>query len=88
MKEKPVTTGLHIGEKLKALRTGRGKTVEELARDAGMDPVVVSQIEKGVTTPPVGTLMRAVSPIPAALPSATTPAAASSSPNNQCATWP
>jgi transcriptional regulator with XRE-family HTH domain len=61
MVAKPVATGLSIGDKLKALRIGQGKTVEELAMDTQMDPVLISQIEKGVTTPPVGTLIKLAS---------------------------
>jgi transcriptional regulator with XRE-family HTH domain len=58
MAEEPVTTGLSIGEKLKTLREKTGKTVDQLADEVKLAAVVISQIERGVTTPPVGTLIK------------------------------
>jgi transcriptional regulator with XRE-family HTH domain len=61
MVEEPVTTGLSIGEKLKTLRESKGKSLEELAGEVKLAAVVISQIERGVTTPPVGTLIKLAS---------------------------
>jgi len=61
MVDEPVTTGLSIGEKLKTLRESKGKTVEELAGEVKLAAVVISQIERGVTTPPVGMLIKLAS---------------------------
>lgn len=58
MADKPVTSGLSIGEKLKVLRTNRETSIEELAQRVDLTPVVISQIERNVTTPPVGTLVK------------------------------
>jgi transcriptional regulator with XRE-family HTH domain len=58
MADGPVTTGLNIGEKLKALRASKGLSVEQLAEQVNLPAVVISQIERGVTTPPVGTLIK------------------------------
>lgn len=58
MADKPVTSGLSIGEKLKVLRTNRETSIEELAERVDLTPVVISQIERNVTTPPVGTLVK------------------------------
>jgi transcriptional regulator with XRE-family HTH domain len=61
MAEMPVATGLSIGEKLEALRNSREMSVQELAQAVRLDTVVISQIERGVTTPPVGTLIKLAS---------------------------
>ena len=61
MVDEPVTTGLSIGEKLKTLRESKGKSTEELADEVKLTAVVISQIERGVTTPPVGTLIKLAS---------------------------
>ncbi|MBN1656536.1 MAG: helix-turn-helix transcriptional regulator [Deltaproteobacteria bacterium] len=58
MSQGPVTGGLSIGEKLKVLRTSRGTSLDELARQVDLTPAVISQIERDVTTPPVGTLVK------------------------------
>ena len=49
MADEPVTTGLSIGDKLKALRSSKSMTIEELADAVKLPTVVVSQIEQGVT---------------------------------------
>jgi transcriptional regulator with XRE-family HTH domain len=50
-----------IGERLRARRERSGKGLRELARDAGVSPSLVSQIELGKSTPSVATLYSMVS---------------------------
>jgi transcriptional regulator with XRE-family HTH domain len=50
-------TAARIGERLAALRAGRGLRVVELARRAGVSPSLVSQIERGQSRPSVTTLV-------------------------------
>jgi mannose-6-phosphate isomerase-like protein (cupin superfamily)/DNA-binding XRE family transcriptional regulator len=40
-----------LGGRIRQLRTARGMSVRELARRAGCSPSLVSQVERGVTTP-------------------------------------
>lgn len=40
-----------IGERIRRIRTARGLSVRELAGRAGCSPSLVSQVERGVTTP-------------------------------------
>jgi len=58
MADESATTGLSIGEKLKALRTSKGESIDDLAQKVRLDSVVISQIERGATIPPVGTLIK------------------------------
>ena len=43
-----------LGGRLREIRTARGMSVRELARRAGCSPSLVSQVERGVTTPSAG----------------------------------
>jgi mannose-6-phosphate isomerase-like protein (cupin superfamily)/DNA-binding XRE family transcriptional regulator len=43
-----------LGERLRQIRTARGISVRELARRAGCSASLVSQVERGVTTPSAG----------------------------------
>lgn len=47
-----------IGERLRSLRLARGLGLRELARDVGITPSMLSQIERGIASPSVGTLFR------------------------------
>ncbi|HUW66252.1 MAG TPA: XRE family transcriptional regulator [Spirochaetia bacterium] len=47
-----------IGEKLRALRTGRGLTLDQLAGLTGVSKPMLSQVERGETNPSVGTLWK------------------------------
>lgn len=47
-----------IGERLRALRTERGMTIQELAAKAGLSVGSISQIERGNSNPSVGTLQK------------------------------
>lgn len=47
-----------IGEKLRALRTGRGLTLDQLAALTGVSKPMLSQVERGETNPTVGTLWK------------------------------
>lgn len=58
MTDESLASGLSIGEKLRALRVSRGKSIDELAQEVNLTSVVISQIERGTTTPPVGTLVK------------------------------
>jgi transcriptional regulator with XRE-family HTH domain len=48
--------GAVLGGKLRAEREKQGVTVREMARRVGVSPSLVSQIERGLVTPSVGTL--------------------------------
>ena len=43
-----------LGGRLRQIRTARGMSVRELARRAGCSASLVSQVERGVTTPSAG----------------------------------
>ena len=43
-----------LGGRLREIRTARGMSVRELARRAGCSASLVSQVERGVTTPSAG----------------------------------
>jgi transcriptional regulator with XRE-family HTH domain/quercetin dioxygenase-like cupin family protein len=43
--------GTNLGERLRQVRTARGLSVRELARRAGCSASLVSQVERGITTP-------------------------------------
>jgi transcriptional regulator with XRE-family HTH domain len=47
-----------IGDGIRRLRRRRNLTLADLAGDAGLTPSALSQIERGVTDPSVGTLRR------------------------------
>lgn len=47
-----------IGERLRSLRVARRLGVRELARVVGITPSMLSQIERGIVSPSVGTLFR------------------------------
>lgn len=49
---------LQLGEKIRALRTGRGLTVGELASRTGLPEPVLSELEEGVTPPTIGALLK------------------------------
>ena len=46
----------HIGRRLAAYRGQRGMRVAELAREVGVTPSLISQIERGLSRPSVSTL--------------------------------
>lgn len=50
-----------VGERLRAHRTEAGMSLRALARDVGVSPSLISQIEHGKATPSVGTLYAIVS---------------------------
>ena len=50
-----------VGERLRAHRQDRGMSLRALARDVGVSPSLISQIEHGKATPSVGTLYSIVS---------------------------
>jgi len=52
----PHLNGAVIGGKLRAERERQGLTVREMARRVDVSPSLVSQIERGLVTPSVGTL--------------------------------
>jgi transcriptional regulator with XRE-family HTH domain len=52
----PHLNGAVIGRKLRAERERQGLTVREMARRVDVSPSLVSQIERGLVTPSVGTL--------------------------------
>src|ERR1700758_4330331 len=43
-----------LGGRLRQIRTARGMSIRELARRAGCSASLVSQVERGVTTPSAG----------------------------------
>jgi len=47
-----------IGAKIKALRTAKKKTLQEVANDTGFSPALISQIENNNVSPPIATLSR------------------------------
>src|SRR5215813_496037 len=50
-----------VGERLREHRTEAGMSLRALARDVGVSPSLISQIEHGKATPSVGTLYAIVS---------------------------
>lgn len=52
----PALNGAMLGGKLRAERERQGITVREMARRVDVSPSLVSQIERGLVTPSVGTL--------------------------------
>jgi transcriptional regulator with XRE-family HTH domain len=54
----PTTSQLHIGERLRQLRTGRGLSVRTLAAKAGFSPSFISQVEHDQVSPSIVSLER------------------------------
>ena len=48
--------GAGLGPRLRAVRSGRGLSVRELARRVGCSPSLISQVERGSSVPSVGVL--------------------------------
>ena len=48
----------NIGAKIKSLRLGRKKTLQEVADETGFSPALISQIENNNVSPPIGTLAK------------------------------
>ncbi len=53
-----VAEDFDIGAKIKALRTAKKKTLQEVADDTGFSPALISQIENNNVSPPIATLSR------------------------------
>jgi transcriptional regulator with XRE-family HTH domain len=47
-----------IGAKIKALRSAKKKTLQEVANETGFSPALISQIENNNVSPPIATLAR------------------------------
>ena len=47
-----------IGAKIKALRTAKKKTLQDVAGETGFSPALISQIENSNVSPPIATLSR------------------------------
>lgn len=47
-----------IGAKIKALRTAKKKTLQDVAGETGFSPALISQIENNNVSPPIATLSR------------------------------
>ena len=56
MKQQPIILETEIGKRIKAFRTDRGITLEQLARQAGFTKGYLSKVEKSEKAPPVSTL--------------------------------
>jgi transcriptional regulator with XRE-family HTH domain len=56
MKQNPVIVESEIGKRIKALRAGKGVTLEQLARQTGFTKGYLSKVEKSEKAPPVSTL--------------------------------
>lgn len=54
----PDEEALHIGRRLRALRSERGLTILELAAKAGVSSGIISQIERGNSNPSINTLQK------------------------------
>ena len=52
------TNQLHVGERLRQLRAGRGLSVRTLATRAGFSPSFISQVEHGQVSPSIASLER------------------------------
>jgi transcriptional regulator with XRE-family HTH domain len=57
-KDKPPSIELQIGQKIRALRTERSVTLDQLASEVGLTKGQVSKIENGKVSSPVSTLTR------------------------------
>ena len=58
MTNSPREEGEILGPHLRALRIARGLTQAELAERADTNTMFISKLERGVTTPTIGTLVR------------------------------
>jgi transcriptional regulator with XRE-family HTH domain len=58
MTDSPREEGEIFGPHLRALRIARGLTQAELAKRADTNTMFISKLERGVTTPTIGTLVR------------------------------
>jgi len=58
MTNSPREEGEIFGPHLRALRIARGLTQAELAERAETNTMFISKLERGVTTPTIGTLVR------------------------------
>lgn len=47
-----------IGAKIKALRTAKRKTLQEVANETGFSPALISQVENNNVSPPIATLSK------------------------------
>jgi transcriptional regulator with XRE-family HTH domain len=47
-----------LGERIRAVRQERQLTVRELAREAGLSPALISQVERGINDPSLDSLRR------------------------------
>jgi transcriptional regulator with XRE-family HTH domain len=56
MKPKPAIVEAEIGRRINALRTAKGITLEQLARQTGFTKGYLSKVEKSEKAPPVSTL--------------------------------
>ena len=48
----------NIGTKIKALRKARKLTLQDVARETGFSPALISQIENNNVSPPIATLSK------------------------------
>lgn len=51
-----MTSQIHVSERLRQLRTGRGLSVRTLAARAGFSPSFISQVENGQVSPSIASL--------------------------------
>ena len=58
MTDSPRSEGQIFGPHLRRLRVARGLTQAQLAERADTNTMFISKIERGVTTPTIGTLVR------------------------------
>ena len=56
MKQNPIIVESEIGKRIKALRTEKGITLEQLAKQTGFTKGYLSKVEKSKKAPPVSTL--------------------------------
>ncbi|MGE5258720.1 MAG: helix-turn-helix domain-containing protein, partial [Hyphomicrobiales bacterium] len=56
MKHNPAILEAEIGQRIRALRTEKGITLEQLARQTGFTKGYLSKVEKSQKAPPVSTL--------------------------------
>ena len=56
MKHDPIIIEAEIGKRIKALRTEKGITLDQLARQSGFTKGYLSKVEKSAKAPPVSTL--------------------------------
>jgi transcriptional regulator with XRE-family HTH domain len=58
MAEKKKTTVIHVGKKIKKIRTDKKMMLESLANETGFSTDYIQKIESGEERPPVGTLLQ------------------------------